>query len=109
MDDVTDAVEALLSGVLDDDEMEIRGGRDVGVVARLLGSSLAVVDAGGIEVVAGIDVGLGDRVIGRAFDRRPGARSVTGMAGVQSRFAAFGSVTVTLWSVTLPVLVAVIV
>src|SRR5436190_1512980 len=41
--------------------------------------------------------------------RSPGARFVTGVVGVHTRLAAFGSVTSTLWSVMLPVLVASIV
>src|SRR3954469_22282026 len=36
----------------------------------------------------------------------PGARSATGVDGVQTRFGAFGSVTSTLCNVTLPLLLA---
>ena len=67
----------------------------------------AVIDAGGVEVVAGIDVGLGDVWVAAQTIVAPGA-SDEPLAGVQVPRMAFGSVMVAEAIVVLPLLVAVI-
>ena len=108
MDDVTDAVVRGFGGVLDDAEIRVLVRRDVRVVAVLIGAALSVIDAGGVEVVAGIDVSLRNGVVRGAVEMGAG-RKRRAVGRDVHRPAAFGSVTVTEASVVLPVLVAVIV
>ena len=85
VDDVADGVVAGLGRVLGDGEMRglVPGRGDV--VTRLGGTARAVIDAGGVDEGAGVEVGLGDRVAGRAGDRRARGQAATGSAGMQTR------------------------
>ena len=78
------------------------------VGADLVGPALTVVDAGLFVVMTSIHIGLRDRVRRRAGHRRTRRQRRT-VGRRADQIGDFGSVTVTLVSVTLPVLVATIV
>src|SRR4030095_1053780 len=69
VDDVTDAVVALLGGVLGDRQVRVLAARRRDFVARLGRRGGAVIHARLVQVAAGIDVGLDDGVTGGTGDR----------------------------------------